>query len=278
MKTFCVNSKIKLSRFLLDAYGGELSFSALNRLLRKKDVRINGVKTSRDVMLNVGDKVDVYFDGAPPKIKYNIIFSDDNVLIVYKPKGITSEAFYEMLSLEQKACGKVLYFCHRLDRNTDGIMVFAYNEESYKSLVAAFKTRTISKFYLAEVYGVMDKDSDTLSAYLFKDSKNSTVIISDTYKKGYLPIKTAYEVLSSDGNTSVVMVRLVTGRTHQIRAHLASIGHFVLGDGKYGDERINRALNKRTLCLTAYKLIFNFSEGDCLYYLNGRCFEVQNPF
>ncbi len=269
MKEFSVKEKIKLSRFLLGAYDGGLSFSTLNKLLRKKDIKVNGVRVSEDKILSSGDVVTVYYDGEK-EISYKTLYVDDNVWVVIKPKGVTSEDFYKILNTD----GSV-YFCHRLDRNTDGIMLFARNEKAYNEILSGFKNRTFEKIYLAKVYGVMDKKEDILEGYLFKDVKNSKVTIYDRKVKGSLPIKTKYKVIESDGVTSTLEVSLLTGRTHQIRAHLAYAGHFVLGDGKYGSEAVNRSLGIKKLQLTAIKLILYFQKEDFLSYLDGKTFNFE---
>ena len=273
MKTFLCEKEIKLSRFLLDKYEGELSFSALNKLLRKKDVKINGKRVSKDTPLFVGDIVEVYFDGAPIKADYETIYEDENVLIVAKPKGITSENFFATLKKEKKG----LYFCHRLDRNTDGIMAFAKNESAYSELLNGFKKRTFKKDYYALVNGVFGSKSGALTAYLYKEAEKSTVKVFDKQVDGAKKIVTAYKVVGEDlkKNITLLDVHLVTGRTHQIRAHLAHVGHFILGDDKYGDRRVSEKNGVKDLALCAYSLELKFDREEKLYYLSGKKF-VKN--
>ena len=268
MKTFFPENKVKLSKFLLDAYAGKLSYAQFNKLLRKKDIKIDGKRTSADVTLSGGEKVDVFYDGNADVKFYEILSEDDNIIIVDKFKGVTSERLYELL---QNKYEKV-YFCHRLDRNTDGLIVFAKNEKSYEEIVKGFKERTFDKIYIAEVYGHFDVKQAVLTAYLVKDEVTSTVKVSDCKLSGSKKIATEYKVVKESENTSVVMVRLLTGRTHQIRAHLAHVGHFVLGDGKYGAEKINRLFKAGDMRLTSAKITFNFSADEYLYYLNGKSF------
>ena len=270
MKTFVVDKNAKLSRFLLEKYEGELSFSSFNKLLRKKDIRINGKKTGTDTDVATGDTVAVYFDGVKKQTERDIVFADENVLVAIKPKGITSERFFD----ELKEKFPPLYFCHRLDRNTDGIMIFAKTERAYSEILSAFKTRKFDKYYYACVYGVFGKKEGTLKAFLTKDSLNATVKITKSSIAGAKPIETAYKVINEDRskNISLLEVELLTGRTHQIRAHLSYEGHFVLGDGKYGENKISRSLGVKDVCLTAHKLVLHFEKGDPLYYLDKKEF------
>ena len=274
MRTFICEKEMKLSRFLLKKYEGELSFSALNKLLRKKDVKLNGRRVSKDTPLSVGDRVEVYFDGAAIKADYETIYEDDNVLITVKPKGITSENFFTLLKKEKND----LYFCHRLDRNTDGIMAFAKNEGAYSELLNGFKKRTFKKNYYALVNGIFGSKSGSLTAYLYKEAEKSTVKVYDREIKGAKKIVTAYKVLSEDKekDISFLDVHLVTGRTHQIRAHLAHVGHFILGDDKYGDRRVSEKNGISSLALSAYCLELKFDSGEKLYYLNGKKFVYKS--
>lgn len=267
MKTFHANEKTKLSKFLLSEFSGGLSFATFNKLLRKKDIKVNGKRVSRDVIIYPNDTIDVYYDGQSVEIKIDIVYEDDNVLVVIKPKGITSEDFYKKLSQE-----KNLYFCHRLDRNTDGVMIFAKNKLSFAEILGGFKKRTFDKFYRAKVYGVPKQKEETITAYLFKDSKNSVVTVSDKFTKGSYKIETFYKLIGTDGVTSDLEVKLITGKTHQIRAHLAHIGHFILGDNKYGDVKISKSLGVKELSLSAEKLVLHFPVDNFLYYLDGKTF------
>lgn len=145
------------------------------------------------------------------------------------------------------------------------------NEKALQILLEKFKNREIDKYYTATVYGILPKKQARLEAYLFKDSKKSLVYISDIPKKGYQKIITSYKVINEDkkNNTSILDIKLETGRTHQIRAHLAHIGFPIIGDGKYGINAVNKKFHKKYQMLTSYKLKFNFSsDSGFLEYLD----------
>ena len=272
MKTFYSTGK-KLLEEITEYYKGAVSYSFANKLLRKKDVKLNGVRVKTDQKTCVGDKIEVYYDGEDKRAD-EVLFLDENVVVLYKPQGITSEDFFSLVKKKFSGAG----FIHRLDRNTDGIMIFSLNEKAEEELLKGFKERSFEKYYLAEVYGEPKRNSERLESYLFKDAEKSEVIISDTPKKGYEKIITEYKVIKSNCGTTLLEVKLVTGKTHQIRAHLAHVGHFIIGDGKYGSEEINRKYHCKRQRLTAYKLVLKFSENSYLRYLDGKTFEVGKEF
>lgn len=286
MKTLIVNNKYnnkKLNTFLLDNFNG-LSINTLYKSLRKKDILINNVRIKDNITLHTGDKVTLYItdEFLFKKINFDIVYEDENILIINKPIGvevISSTSLEDTLTtiLEKKAYNFIKP-CHRLDRNTFGLVLFAKNEETLNILLNKFKEKEISKFYKCTVYGVLKKSTATLEAYLFKDNKKSTVYIYDNFRKGCVKIITSYKVLNTNlqNNTCVLEVELHTGKTHQIRAHLAHIGHPIIGDGKYGKNEINTKFNKYTQDLCAYKLVFNFkTDSGILNYLNRKIFEIK---
>ena len=280
MKEIVVNKKYdgkKLNSFLLDNFDG-LKLNTLYKALRKRDVRVNDTKVSDNVILHSGDVIKVFIPDEQlfkdKSFNIDIIYEDDNIVVVNKPAEI--EVVGEN-SLTTELCkyynSTSIFPCHRLDRNTTGLVLLAKNEKALNILLDKFKNREIEKHYRALVYGIPCKKEDTLTAYLFKDAKKSLVYISDIPKKGYEKIITSYKVISSNSknNTSFLDVNLHTGKTHQIRAHLAHIGYPIVGDGKYGNREVNKKFKYKYQQLCSYSLKFCFkTDAGILNYLNNK--------
>ena len=241
-----------------------LNFNAVKQLLRKKDVKINGDRIKVDQSINIGDTVEVYAH-QKQMAKIDIVYADDFVLVASKPAGleVVTEQGDCLLTLLQTQTSKQLFAVHRIDRNTTGLVVFALTKNVKEQLEDAFKNHTINKYYLAVVVGKPIKEQDKLVAYHKKDSKSSMCYISDTPQKGYSKIKTNYKLLKSNDILSLLEVQIETGKTHQIRAHLAHIGYPILGDEKYGNKQVNKQFKKKQQVLVAYKLEFNNSVKGC---------------
>lgn len=286
MKNLNVNNKYnekKLNKFLLDNIPG-LTFGIFSNLLRKKDIKINGKRINKDILVYTGDEVIVYitddFLESKSSINLDIVYEDENILVINKPSNLEVTGTNSLTDLVHKKYTNSDFKpmpCHRIDRNTTGLVLFAKNELSLDILLNKFKKHEIEKHYLAMVYGIPSVNYKRDIAYLFKDNKKSLVYISNSPKKRYVKIITSFTVLEKrKDNTSILDVQIETGKTHQIRAHLAYLGFPIIGDGKYGKNEINKKFGKKTQMLCNYFLKFNFNtDSNLLNYLNNKIISLD---
>ena len=273
----------KVSDILYFNFNG-LTKNTLYKAFRKKDIRINNIKINEDTIVHLDDVITVYIvdDLLYKNIEIEKVYEDNNILVVNKPSDLEVVGLVSLTSILQEEYSFISP-CHRLDRNTKGLVLFSKNEESLNILLEKFKNQEIEKHYLAKVYNTYaDKlkkgISKTLTAYLFKDNKKSIVYISDVPKKGYVKIETSFTLLEKNEkeNYSILDIELHTGKTHQIRAHLAHIGLPIIGDGKYGINEVNKKFGYKTQQLCSYLLKFNFiTDAGILNYLNGKTISLD---
>ena len=283
---------LMLSQLLMQA-AADVPAWAVREAIKKRDVRIDGVRISGDVRVYEGQEIRVFWPKSVVQAERKalpapeIVFEDAHVLLINKPQGLQSQnednpqsgdsALTRVLSYLKTHDEKTdqVHLCHRLDVQTGGLLLFAKDDEAFESAMRAFSERTFRKFYTCRVKGCPAKQEAVLHAWLRKDAQISRVSVTDYPARGALDIMTGYRVLQAEEN-ALLEVELMTGRTHQIRAHLAYIGHPILGDDKYGDRMLNRKLGIRRQQLWATRLVFQ-AEG-ALSYLNGRGFSVDCPF
>lgn len=267
----------KLLRFLSRELDG-MPYGKISSLLRNKDVKINGARVGKDAFLNKGDKITVYIseDYKKPDITPQTIYCDDNVVIACKPRGITS---YDFESSVKKSICSAAVLTHRLDTNTEGLIVFAKNESSENEIVNAFKEGRADKIYYAKVHCEKKPlPKGKYRAYLFKDAAKGRVFIYDKKVKGGVIIVTELIDAIEAPGANVIGIRLHTGKTHQIRAHMAYLGYPIIGDSKYGKNSVNRNYGEKKQLLTAAKLSFTFAEDSVLNYLSGKTFSIIPDF
>ena len=265
---FKVEENIELGKALRKALP-LLSNYQIEKLFKDKDVKVNGVRKTKPCTLRKGDIVEAYFvvNNEP---WCETVFEDENVMVVSKRAGIevTSEDDRNLLDILRLSHNE-LYAVHRIDRNTQGLVVFAKNTQAESELLKAFKERTIIKKYLLKVKGKVNIDAVKHKMYLKKFSENSKVLISEVKTSGYEEIVTHFNLIKHLDNETVLEAELVTGKTHQIRAHIAYFGYPIVGDGKYG------VGDNKMMCLTAYYMGFNFPKKSSLEYLNTQSFEIM---
>ena len=297
----------RLDKFLTKAVKG-LPVSMMYKLIRTKKIKVNRKRTEEKYILCEGDEIQLFikeefFDspekdvGALEKIvpKLDIVYEDENIILLNKRPGVLvhedSEAGENTLIMHVKAylCQKGEYLpyeensfvpalCNRIDRNTGGIVIAAKNAEALRVMNEKIKNNELTKTYLCLVHGVPKLKQAELRAYLRKDSKRNTVEVRKNIFNGAKEIITVYRVLKEYvDNTALLEVELITGRTHQIRAHMAYIGHSLVGDGKYGVNRDDKTRGFYYQALYAYKLYFKVTDKkDVLSYLGGKTFSLRD--
>ncbi len=309
MKAFTItknDANQRLDKFLIKTLK-TMPKSLVYKSLRKKKIKVNGKRiTDGGFPLSEGDLLEAYindefFDGQPNRHAFlaltsaplDIIYEDENIIAVNKPQGLSVHAdetgspdtlihriqryLYdkgEYIPEQDQTFAPAL--AHRIDRNTQGLVLAAKNAEALRILCEKIKQKEIQKYYLCIVRGHLPKTSDTLRAYHIKDETTKTAKIYDRPAEDAKEMITQYKVLKQYQNHDLAEIKLITGRTHQIRAHMAHIGHPLLGDGKYGKLDKSIAVNRQALA--AYKLVFDFTtDAGILSYLNRKELQIQNP-
>lgn len=298
----------RLDKFLTKAVP-LLPQSLLYKSIRLKRIKLNGKRCEISTRLKTGDALTLYlndefFAASGDKLSFlaapaglDLLYEDENLLLIDKKPGLIVHEddgnpvdtlinrilryLYETGSYDPNQENSfVPALCNRIDMNTGGIVLAAKNAATLRVLNDKIKNREIEKKYLCVVHGKMENKTGTLKAWLRKDSAANRVAVFDHPVPDGRTILTRYRVLAEQGRFSLLEVDLLTGRTHQIRAHLAHVGHPLLGDAKYGDGREDRKMGYRFQALYAYRIAFTFQGGAAhLDYLTGKCFEAPSvPF
>ncbi len=291
----------RLDKFLTKHFR-TLPKSLMYKYIRKKCIKVNGKKCDIDTKLQKGDVLtfyikDEFFEQQPESydflkapVKLDIIYEDGQIMLLNKKPGLIvhPDENYHFDSLiarvqhylydkgeydpdDEQSFAPALV--NRIDRNTGGIVIAAKTAEALRVLNQKLRDRELEKLYLCAAVGIFDKKEALLTAQLEKNEKQNRVYISAKPTANSKTIKTKYRVLKERNGLSLLEVDLLTGRTHQIRAHMAHIGHPLVGDGKYGKNEINRRLGQKWQALYSYKLSFKFTtDAGALGYLNGKTF------
>ena len=294
----------RLDKFITKAL--DIPMSLLYKSIRMKKIKVNRKRAEISTKLVEGDTVQCFLSDEFFEKKANenslakitphldIVYEDENIMLLNKRPGvsvhedengstntlITHIQAYLYQRGEYDPDGEQSFapaLCNRIDRNTGGIVIAAKNAEALRVMNEKIKLREIDKYYLASVHGIPSPAEATIKGYLIKDEKSNTVRVFDKNPpRGAKDIVTRYRVIAKSRDTALIEVELLTGRTHQIRAHMAHIGHPLVGDGKYGINKSDRAKGYKFQALYSYKLRFSFAKGDgtVLDYLDGKEFSI----
>lgn len=294
----------RLDKFLTKAFP-HLPQSMLYKSIRTKRIKRNGKRCAISDRLAEGDVLELYlYDEflTPAEVRYpfmqasrrlDVAYEDDQLLVVNKPVGLIvhsdDRSFGDTLidRIQRYLYDKGAYrpddeqsfapaLINRIDRNTCGLVLAAKTADALRLMNDKVKKREIDKYYLCIVHGHLPQPEATLEGFLEKDEDRNQVFVHDHPLPGGRTIRTKYRVLSEKNGYSLLEIELLTGRTHQIRAHLASIGHPLVGDGKYGTNALNKPSGYKTQALCSYKLTFHFAPDELLAPLDGRTVEVKD--
>lgn len=280
---------VRLDKYLMEQFPA-LGIGRLNKALRENKIKLNGKKQPLSTRVQNGDIVrlflndDVLEKRALPAAM--LVYEDDDILVVNKPAGVEVDGSADdtllkrvCATLAERGGASQAVLCHRLDAGTSGLVLLARNAAAEQFLTEAIRQRQIQKRYLCVTFGRPQPPAALLHDYLSKDAERGVVRILSAPAPGAKEILTGYETLAVNGRLALLQVDLITGRTHQIRAHLAHIGCPILGDSKYGNNAANRELHFKYQALCAWELRFPAQIEDARFSrLAGRVFHAEKPW
>lgn len=280
---------VRLDKYLMEQYPA-LGPGRLNKALRENKIKLNGKKLPLSTRVQNGDVIRLFLQDeqleARPLPTAVFVYEDNDILIANKPAGIevdgpAADTLLKRVQATLTANGQPGHavLCHRLDTGTSGLVLLAKNREAESFLTGAIKQRRIEKRYLCVTFGHPRPPAALLRDYLLKDAARGVVRVVSSPADGAREILTGYETLAVSGRLALLEVELITGRTHQIRAHLASIGCPILGDSKYGNNAANRELHFKYQALCAWELRFPTQIAEAQFaHLAGRVFHAEKPW
>lgn len=306
MKSFVVNKNDaaqRLDKFVMKA-APSLPKALMYKYIRIKRIKVNGKRAEISTRLNTGDTVDMYindehFERPTPKYDFlsapadvSIVYEDENILVANKKQGLLCHP--DKNEYNDTLIARISHYlynkgeydpdnessfspalCNRIDRNTCGMVIAAKNAAALREMCDKIKSREITKKYLAVLHGEPRKESGEITSFLQKDEEKNRVFLRNEGGENTKTAKLRYRIIKSENGLSLAEIELLTGRTHQIRAQMSSIGCPLLGDGKYGKNAADRkkGFTKQALC--SYYLRFDFDNGE-LAYLHGKELKIEN--
>ncbi len=293
----------RLDNYLMQQFPA-LGPGRLNKALRENKIKLNGKKQPLSTRVAAGDEIRLFIpdealdagrrvDGPAWKnarCPAEVIYNCPQLLIANKPAGLPTDGPQDdtllnrallYLNKQGEYDENALYtpaLCHRLDTGTSGLVIIAKTPEAEEIMLEAIRRRQVQKTYLCVTFGRPVPPDGVLGGYLLKDAERGIVRVLDEEKPGAKEIRTEYETVAVSGRLALLRVHLVTGRTHQIRAHMASIGCPVLGDSKYGNNAANRELKLKYQALCAWELAFPTFDQPAMAPLSGKVFRAPKPW
>lgn len=291
---------VRLDKYLMEQFPA-LGLGRLNKALRENKIKLNGKKQPLATRVQNGDVIRVYLlddqlgltsqegpEFLQARAPAEFIYENDDLIVANKPAGIPVDGDESDTLLNRVL--RRLYeekrwdaaheprLCHRLDTGTSGLVIVAKTPEAEELFLAAIKNREVKKTYLCVTFGRPMPPDATLGGYLLKDADRGIVKIVEEKQPGAKEVETRYETIAVSGRLALLKVQLITGRTHQIRAHMASIGCPILGDSKYGNNTANRELKLKYQALCAWELTMpHFNQPD-FEFLSGKTFHAPKPW